>query len=96
MLQVTQTAGGIRLTIHVQPRAKSPGVGGLHGDALKLRVSAAPVDGAANEAVVKAIATAFGVAPRDVRVVAGASSRRKIVEVDGASVAAAQALAAEG
>ncbi|HRN52701.1 MAG TPA: DUF167 domain-containing protein [Gemmatimonadaceae bacterium] len=96
MLHVTPTAQGIRLTVHVQPRAKAPGVGGLHGDALKVRVSAAPVDGAANEAVVRAIADAFGRAARDVRVVAGASARRKIVEVDGATIAAAMALAVAG
>lgn len=93
MLHVTATAQGIRLTVHVQPRAKSPGVGGLHGDALKVRVSAAPVDGAANEAVAQALAAAFGVAARDVRVVAGASARRKVVDIDGASVAAAETLA---
>lgn len=96
MLHVTATATGIRLTIHVQPRAKSPGVGGLHGDALKVRVGAAPVDGAANEAVVQALAEAFGCAARDVRVVAGASARRKIVEVDGATVATAMTLAVSG
>lgn len=96
MLRVTATASGIRVTVHVQPRAKSPGVGGLHGDALKVRVGAAPVDGAANEAVVKAIAEAFDCAPRDVRVVAGASARRKVVEVDGATIAAAMALAVSG
>lgn len=96
MLHVTATATGIRLTIHVQPRAKSPGVGGLHGDALKVRVGAAPVDGAANEAVVQALAEAFGRAARDVRVVAGASARRKIVEVDHATIADAMALAVSG
>jgi hypothetical protein len=54
------------------------------------------VDGAANEAVVRSVAAAFGVAPRAVRVVAGASARRKVLEVDGGSVEAAQALAAAG
>ena len=96
MLQVTATAQGIRLTVHVQPRAKAPGVGGLHGDALKVRVGAAPVDGAANDAVVRSVAAAFGVAPRDVRVIAGASARRKVLEIDGGSVDAALALAASG
>lgn len=96
MLHVTATAQGIRLTVHVQPRAKAPGVGGLHGDALKVRVTAAPVDGAANEAVVRAVAAAFGVAARDVRVTAGTTSRRKVLEVEGGSVDAAMALAAAG
>lgn len=95
MLHVTPTAQGIRLTVHVQPRAKEPGVGGLHGDALKVRVSAAPVDGAANEAVVRAIADAFGCTARAVRLVAGAGARRKVVEVDGVTIAAAMALAVD-
>ena len=96
MLQVTATPQGIRVTVHVQPRAKAPGVGGLHGDALKVRVGAAPVDGAANDAVIRSVAEAFGVAARAVRVIAGASARRKVLEVDGGSVDAAQALAAAG
>lgn len=96
MLQVTATPQGIRLTVHVQPRAKAPGVGGLHGDALKVRVAAAPVDGAANTAVIRSVAEAFGVAARDVRVIAGASARRKVLEVDGGTVDAALALAAAG
>ena len=93
MLRVTETAHGIRLTVHVQPRAKVPGVGGLHGDALKVRVAAAPVDGAANDAVVRAVADAFDVSLRAVRVTTGASARRKVIEVDGATVRAAVALA---
>lgn len=55
----------------------------MHGDALKVRVHAPPVDGAANAAVIDVIAAALGLPRRLVRVVAGATSRTKTLEVDG-------------
>lgn len=84
-LRLTEIAGGVRFAIHVQPRAKKPGVGGVHGDALKVRVGAAPVDGKANDAVVKVLAEALGVARSAVRIVSGFGSRSKVVEVGGGS-----------
>lgn len=61
---------------------------GAHGDSLKVRVRAAPVDGAANAAAIEVIAAALGVPKRAVRIVSGASSRSKTVEVGGLSAAA--------
>jgi len=58
-------------------------VAGIHGDALKVRLSAPPVDGAANEALVEFLAHVFAVGRRDVRILAGETSRSKIVEVEG-------------
>jgi len=55
----------------------------MHGDAVKVRLAAPPVDGAANDELVRFVAERIGVARTAVRVVAGASSRRKVVEVDG-------------
>ena len=78
-LRVAATATGIRVTLRVQPRASNPGVGGLHGDALKVRVGAAPVDGAANDAVIALLADAFEVSRRSLRLVSGATSRTKVV-----------------
>ena len=72
-----------RLVVHVQPRARRTEVAGLHGDAVKLRLAAPPVDGAANEELVRFVAERLGVARSAVRVAAGATSRRKTVEVDG-------------
>lgn len=72
-----------RVVVHVQPRARRTEVAGLHGDAVKVRLAAPPVDGAANEELVRFVAERLGVARSAVRVVAGATSRRKIVEVDG-------------
>ncbi len=69
------------LSLHVQPGASRPGIAGLHGDAVKIRVSAAPQDGRANREVVRLLADAFAVAPSAVRLLRGATGRRKRVRV---------------
>jgi uncharacterized protein len=74
----------MRITIRVRPGSARPGVGGERGGALVVRVSARAVDGRATEAALSAVAEAFGVRPHAVRLVAGAASRTKIVDVDGA------------
>jgi uncharacterized protein (TIGR00251 family) len=92
-LTVTERDSGVRFAVRVQPRASSSEICGLHGDALKVRLSAPPVDGAANEALVELLAGALGVAKRAVRIVAGASGRGKVVEVDGVRAGDVQRLA---
>lgn len=72
-----------RFRVHVQPRAKRSGFAGRHGDALKVRLAAPPVDGAANEELVRVLAEALNVPRRAVRIVAGLMGRDKVVEVDG-------------
>lgn len=69
--------------MHVQPRASRTEVAGEHGDAIKLRVAAPPVEGAANREVQRFLAKLLGVAPSAVQVVGGESGRRKIIEVSG-------------
>jgi uncharacterized protein len=80
----------------VQPRASRSEIVGIHGTALKVRLQAPPVDGAANKALVSLLAERLGVARRSVQVVAGATSRAKTVEIDGTSVSAVRALASPG
>lgn len=87
--------GALRFAVRVQPRASRAAIEGLHGDALRVRVTAPPVDGAANEAVVALLAEALGVPRSAVRVVAGASGRRKVVEVSGAAAEALASLPVE-
>ena len=89
-LTVSEREAGVRFTVRVQPRASRSEVCGVHGDALKVRISAPPVDGAANDALVDLLAESLGVARRAVRIVAGATGRSKVVDVDG--VRAAQVL----
>ena len=80
-LRVQPTATGVRVTVRVQPRASDNRVAGVHGDALKVRLTAPPVDGAANVALVELLADTFGIPARDVTIVAGMSSRTKVVEL---------------
>ena len=77
----------MRLTVWVRPGSAPPGVGGEHDGALVVRVTARAVDGQATAAALAAIAAAFGVRRRAVTLVAGAASRRKIVDVAGADPA---------
>lgn len=78
---LTRTAAGIRLAVRVQPRAGRSRVVGPHGGALKVQVAAAPVDGAANAAVVDLLAAWLGVPRRAVAVVQGQRGRDKVIEV---------------
>jgi uncharacterized protein (TIGR00251 family) len=94
VLHVEARGSSVRVSVHVQPRATRSEIVGLHGAALKVRLHAPPVDGAANQALIALLAERLGVARRSVRVVAGLSSRAKTVEVDGTTEAAVRALAA--
>lgn len=77
----------LEFTVRVQPRASRSQVQGLLGGALKVRVAAPPVDGAANAAVVEVLAAAFGVRKADVEIVQGLSGRTKRVRIRGAGLA---------
>jgi uncharacterized protein (TIGR00251 family) len=85
-----------RLRVRVVPGARATAVVGRHGDAWKLRVTAAPERGKANEAVVRLLATRLGVSPRDVTVVSGTLTRDKVVEVRGVSADEAERRLAAG
>jgi uncharacterized protein (TIGR00251 family) len=74
---------GFSFWIHVSPRARREGVGGRHGDALRVAVRAAPEAGRANAACVAALAEAFGVARADVTLDPRSSGRRKRVRIEG-------------
>lgn len=82
-LRVSESNGSVRFSVRVQPRASSTEIVGIHGDALKIRLSAPPVDGAANDALVDFLASVFNVPRRDVRILAGESARSKVVEIRG-------------
>ena len=73
----------VRLDVYIQPRASRTELAGMHDGVIKIRVAARPVDNAANRALTDFVAERLGVAKRSVRVVAGGSSRRKVLEVDG-------------
>lgn len=77
----------LTLTLHVQPGAKRTDVAGLHGEALKIRLAAPPIEGRANEALLKFIAESFCVPLRQVELKQGGQSRHKVVAVTGSKVA---------
>ncbi|MEX0673345.1 MAG: DUF167 domain-containing protein [Gaiellaceae bacterium] len=72
-----------RLRLHVVPGARRAGVVGRHGDGWKVRVTAAPERGAANDAVVRLLAETLGLPRRAVTIVSGHSGREKTVELAG-------------
>jgi uncharacterized protein len=77
--------------VHAQPGARRAGIAGIHGGALKIRIRARPVEGAANRELVATVARAFGVRPAAVTVETGAGGRAKRLRVDGLDVRTASA-----
>ncbi|QQS00846.1 MAG: DUF167 domain-containing protein [Austwickia sp.] len=77
----------MRIAVRVRPGASRTRVGGSYGEssapALVVAVTARAVGGAATEAVLRAVAEAFGVRRHDVRLVSGATARSKVLEIDG-------------
>ncbi len=80
---MSRSSGTVRFEVYVQPRASRTELAGLHGGSLKARVAAPPVDDAANRALIEYLAECLGIAKRAVRIVAGETSRTKILEADG-------------
>jgi len=91
-LTLTRRDRGVRFSVHVQPRAARTEVRGVHNGALRVRVQAPPVDGAANAALVELLAGSLGVPRRSVRVVSGETARLKIVDIEGVDAAAIERL----
>jgi uncharacterized protein len=84
--------GSVILTLLIQPGAKKTEISGLHGEALKIRLAAPPVDGKANAALIAFLAKACGVSKSAVALVSGDTCRAKRVRVTGADVARVEAL----
>ena len=80
---IQQSADGVLLRLSVQPRASRTEVVGPHGDAIRIRLSAPPVNGAANEALLRFLAAKLSVSRSAVRLTAGETSRSKVVSVSG-------------
>jgi uncharacterized protein (TIGR00251 family) len=75
----------IRVEVYIQPRAAKTELAGMHGDSIKIRIAAPPVENAANHALIEFIAERLGIAKRRVRILSGATSRKKILEIDDVS-----------
>jgi uncharacterized protein (TIGR00251 family) len=89
-LRISARASGVRFAVRVVVRASRSQIAGIHDGALKVRLAAPPVDGAANDELVRVISRALHVPPSAVRIATGASNRSKTVDVAGVDVATAQ------
>jgi uncharacterized protein len=89
-LELRETPDGLTLRVRVQPRASRDALGGEREGALVVRLQAPPVEGAANEALVRLLGKTLGVAPSAVRVVRGARARSKLVAIAGLDAATAR------
>ena len=82
---IERTATGVRIRLHVQPRASRSELAGRHGDAIKVRLTAPPVDGAANEALLQFLAVRLQVPRSALSLVSGGSGRSKVVAIEAIS-----------
>lgn len=89
-LDLRTTGNGLTIRVRVQPRASKDALGGEREGALVVRLTAPPVEGAANEALARFLGRTLGIAPSAVRVVSGASGRNKVVSVAGLDAATAR------
>jgi uncharacterized protein (TIGR00251 family) len=80
-----KTRDGIMIEIKVEPRSSQKGIAGLMGDTVKVKLTAPPVGGAANEQLIEVISEATGIKKSYIRIIKGASSKRKVVEIKGVS-----------
>lgn len=92
MPPIRDIEGGIRLTIRVQPRASRTEVAGLQGEAVRIRLAAPPVDGTANEELIRFLSKLLKVPQSAIALIRGKTARQKVVEVRGISGASASHL----
>lgn len=85
MLDISESRDAVTFSVRVVPRASRTEIVGEHDGALKIRVAAPPVEGAANEELIKFLAKTFGVSKSAVEIVAGEQARHKSVRVSGIS-----------
>lgn len=88
MIPLKQTANGITFSVKVQPRAGKNAITGTVGDALKLALTAPPVEGKANQAVIAFLADFFDIPRSSVTIASGVSSRLKLIRITGANLQA--------
>jgi uncharacterized protein (TIGR00251 family) len=81
MLDLQQSGSDVLLPVAVQPRASRNAAAGLHGSALKLLLTAPPVEGAANEACLRLLADLLGFSPARLSIARGMKARQKLVRI---------------
>lgn len=92
-IELKEKDGWVRFEVHAKPRAKKSRIVGERGTALEVALAAPPVDGAANEELVRVLANELGVARRQVVIIRGETAHKKLVAVEGTAAALAATLA---
>ena len=92
----TETKEGVVLNVRAQPRSSRAGVDGLIGDAVKVRIRAAPVDGKANKELIETLADAFDLPKSAVRFVSGETGKQKRILLAGLTAATLRARLGDG
>ena len=95
MINYREEGGALVFTVRVAPRASKTTAAGVYGGALKVRVAAPPVEGAANEELARFLSKALGVPARAFEIVSGHASKSKVVRVIGAKASDLLVLAGE-
>jgi uncharacterized protein len=85
-LEICESAEGLFVRLHVHPRAKHSEISGIHNGALKLKVTAPPVDDAANRAVIEHFASLLGISKSCLQITSGLKSREKTLRIKGISL----------
>jgi uncharacterized protein (TIGR00251 family) len=83
MVPLKESANDVSFAVKVHPRARKNSITGVVGDALKLAITAPPVDGKANQAVIEFFADLFAIPRSSVTIASGETSRNKIVRISG-------------
>lgn len=95
MIKLAAKDGGVIFAVRVQPRASKSGVAGELDGILKIRLAAPPVDGEANEELIRLLAKLFDAPRQRIAILSGQTSKNKVVSVGGISVAEASKVLAE-
>ena len=95
MIPVQESAKGVSFAVKVHPRARKNAITGTVGDALKLALTAPPVEGKANHAVIEFFADLFQIPRSSVTIASGETSRNKVIRIAGVSKPAAEQRLAE-
>ena len=69
------------LNVRVEPRSSRPGISGPYGDGIKVKLKSPPVDGKANSELIAILAKEYGIPKRDVEIVSGMNSKKKVVRL---------------
>lgn len=85
MIQYSDSNGSLNFTVRVVPRASRSEIVGEYSGALKIRLAAPPVDGAANEELIKTLSKEFGVSKSSVEITSGHASKTKQIKIKGAT-----------